>query len=128
PPPAGREIPRRLRNHAPRRERQDRAGLGGRIGLPVRATNLSPFLAISAGYGAISESSSVRRSRFSALLLQLLHKGREFSVGDRHEMLVLGESAFLDIGPELLECGDALVLQTVIFSAKVAIHFGVARL
>ena len=57
-----------------------------------------------------------------------LHERLELGVGDRHEMLVLREGALLDVGPELLERGDALALQTVIFGAKVAVDFGVTRL
>src|ERR1700728_234474 len=60
--------------------------------------------------------------------LQSLHKHLELGVRNRHKMLVLRESAILDIGPELLEGGDALLLQTVIFGAKVAIDLRMARL
>ena len=65
---------------------------------------------------------------FLTRLLQSLHKSLEFAVCDRHEMPVLGEGALLDISAEFLERGDALALQTVIFGAKVAIDFRVARL
>ena len=43
-------------------------------------------------------------------------------------MLVFREGALFDVGPELLEGGDALLLQPVVFGAKVAVDFGVARL
>ena len=60
--------------------------------------------------------------------LQSLHKHLVLGVGDRHEMLVLGEGALFDIGAEFLEGGDALALQAVIFGAKVAVDFGVTGL
>ena len=62
--PASR-VPRGLRDHAPRRERQDRAGLERRVGPAVPAP------------------------RFLTRLPQPLHKRLELGVGDRHEVLFL---------------------------------------
>ena len=56
------------------------------------------------------------------------HESLELSVRNWHEVFVLGEGAFLDIGAELLERGDTLALQAFIFDAEVAIDFGVAWL
>ena len=43
-------------------------------------------------------------------------------------MPVLRESALFDIGAELLESGDTLALQPLVFGAEVAIDLGVTGL
>jgi hypothetical protein len=56
------------------------------------------------------------------------HERLELRFRYRRQMLLLRIGPGLDVGAEFLERRDPLLLQSVIFGAKIAVDLGVARL